>query len=226
VLPIGKTGRVLAPATLWGGALAAVLALACRGGMGPDSAAASAACPEHEPISGDGCSTPIGKSCGYSAPASRQVHCHCVGDVWDCGTPLGIDVPAPSGCPLAQPANGASCPLPPHVPAYPGDTYRSGCFYEVAMSVPHECVCVHHRPNWLGSRSASWDCGQIGVGGPPRPPGACPERKPPDDSLCAGPMNTDCQYGYNLTTTCRCVPTGGAEAAWGCKTVTEPPSPH
>ncbi|MFO0614727.1 MAG: hypothetical protein U0414_19225 [Polyangiaceae bacterium] len=173
-------------------------------------------CPVTEPGNHADCRLPIGASCLYSVPASRSAHCHCMSGAWECGTPLGIDVDAPAGtCPAVQPKAGATCSLVERDP----QQNRPGCFYDVPMAITHDCNCAHYGDADRGE----WDCGQL-TGDAPVDARGCPARQPPGESLCKVPPTVDCQYGYNLSTNCRCGEQGGV-STWTCVTTPQPPSP-
>jgi hypothetical protein len=135
---------------------------------------------------------------------------------WDCGTPLGIDVPAAAtDCPAAQPTNGSACSMPEREPS--GN--RPGCFFDVAMTTTHDCSCEHYLDG-----HAIWDCGLRSGDGPVDSKG-CPARQPLDSTLCNQAASVACQYGYNLSTTCRCHGGTPSQTTWSCETVAQPPSP-
>src|SRR5262245_14907631 len=121
----------------------AVLALGIAACGAPARAAnpdGGAACPTAEPKGHSACGRGVGEPCSYTIPALRTVHCHCVGPVWSCDTPLGIDSlnDAP-GCPAQPPMAGQSCTLQP--PAQP-TTFRPGCRYQVAATpIVRDCFC-------------------------------------------------------------------------------------
>ena len=192
----------------------ALLATSCAGASGGDPAGSATTCPAKEPPPKGRCALGIHASCQYDVPATRGIHCSCIGGAWSCGTPLGIDVSAPEGtCPAAKPEDKTRCTLPER----DASNNRPGCFYTVPAAMRDECVCAYQSRG-----HGEWDCGQIGIGGPP-PTNACPERQPHEDTLCA-PPGESCQYGYNLSTTCRCKGDGDS-AKWACVTEKQPPSP-
>jgi hypothetical protein len=209
--------------------IAITLALAlttahCTGTAHADRMAASAgaaSCPSAEPANGSACALPAGDACNFTVRASRTVHCHCMGQVWDCGTPLGIDVPTSATCPSSQPASGSACTLP-STANDPGGN-RPGCFYDVAMTTNHQCVCAHAASAPANGR---WDCGPVPTPIPADPRG-CPARTPADNTLCTVAHGVDCQYGFNLSTTCRCnaISPSDPRSAWRCHTSPMPPAP-
>ena len=100
---------------------------------------------------------------------------------------------------------------------------RPGCFYEVpATSIVRDCACAHYA----SPARAVWDCGPRGGTDAAVDARGCPARQPAGDSVCSVPAETQCQYGYNLSTTCQCAPAGGSDRAWHCITVAQPPSPR
>jgi hypothetical protein len=171
---------------------------------------------------GASCGLGVGAVCSYTLAAVRAVHCHCSGPSWDCGPPTGMDSSerAP-GCPARAPEAGTTCTIA-STPPYPGGP-RPGCFYEVpATSIVHDCACAHYA---FPARAA-WDCGPRGGTDAAVDARGCPARQPAGDSLCTVAAETQCQYGYNLSTTCQCAPPGGGDRAWRCVTVAQPPSPR
>jgi hypothetical protein len=182
------------------------------------SPASGALCPDAEPAQGGGCSVAVGSQCTYTIAAVRDDFCHCFGANWDCGPPAGIDSPenAP-GCPASHPAVGSTCTLKAPDP-YPGT--RAGCHYQVAATpILHECECAHPA---AGGR-ATWLCGPYA--GAMVDAHGCPSRKPAADTLCVVAADAQCQYDYDLTTTCKCRPLSGGKSAWTCVHHDEPPSP-
>lgn len=183
------------------------------------SSEGSTTCPAAEPGQRSDCAVAVGRVCTYRLAAVRTVHCHCVGTSWDCGPPLGIDSlsDAPD-CPAQAPTSGTACTLQGAPPA-PG--VRPGCRYQVAATpIVHDCACAHFE-----SDDPRWDCGPR-VGDAPVDARGCPAREPVARSLCTGPTATQCQYGYNLSTTCECLaPEPGDPRQWRCRTSPQPPSP-
>jgi hypothetical protein len=164
----------------------------------------------------------VGAVCSYTLAAVRAVHCHCIGPRWDCSPPTGMDSSDRAlGCPARAPEAGTACTIA-STPPYPGGP-RPGCFYEVpATSIVRDCACAHYA----SPSRAVWDCGPRGGTDAAVDPNGCPARQPASDSLCTVPAETQCQYGYNLSTTCQCGSPGGADRAWRCITVAQPPSPR
>ena len=179
----------------------------------------SIACPAAEPANGSRCTVAAGNACNFSVRASRTAHCHCIGQVWDCGTPLGIDVPTSATCPATQPNAGSTCTIP----AGPPGGNRPGCTYEVPMSINHQCVCAHAAS---APATGTWDCGQVPIPVPVDPRG-CPARVPAEATICTVARGVDCQYGFNLSTTCRCNPLSPSDprTAWQCHTSPSRPAP-
>jgi hypothetical protein len=196
-------------------AFSALVAWSCAGGASSGGTSGDpTACPAKEPAARGRCSLPLNLSCPYDVPATRTVHCGCYKGEWGCGTPLGIDIAAPADqCPAKKPDDNTRCTLPDRDSA----NNQPGCFYEVSAKMRDECVCAYESKG-----HGEWDCGQIGIGGPPRTT-PCPERQPHEDTLCA-PLELNCQYGYNLSTNCSCKGEGD-DAKWACVTRPEPPSP-
>jgi hypothetical protein len=218
LLVLAVTGRLLC------GCATASSASSADGSAGADGGASSSAalvaraeavCPDREPVHASACGLPIEKPCTYTLAAVRSVHCHCIGPVWDCGTPLGIDsLDDAPGCPAQPPTSGQTCPLTAP-PPYPG--VRPGCRYQVpATPIIHDCFCAHFR--W--PRRDRWDCGRR-AGDAPFDTRGCPVRQPLQSSLCTPGPRGPCQYGYNLSTDCQCTPGG----QWRCHTSPQPPSP-
>lgn len=179
------------------------------------------ACPEAEPKGGANCNLGIGEPCSYRYAAMRTVHCHCAGPVWDCGPPTSMDVSADTGtCPAEVPRPGQKCGLLKR----DSGSNRPGCIYEVpATPVTRDCFCAH----FLNPERTRWDCGQR-TGNSPYDAKMCPWRQPAQDSLCRPTKARECQYGFNLSTTCRCLAFGGQDALfqWKCETAKQPPAPR
>jgi hypothetical protein len=186
--------------------------------MSQEGDASAAGCPGTEPGKGRSCSLEVGKQCTYTIAAVRNDFCRCYGPNWDCGVPLGIDSTEDApGCPASHPTVGSACTLKAPDP-YPGT--RAGCHYQVAATpIRDECECAHPA----AGGPATWYCGQYV--GPPVDASGCPARKPATDTLCVAAADAQCQYDYNLSTTCRCTPLAGGKSAWKCVHHHEPPSP-
>jgi hypothetical protein len=199
------------------------LALAAIGCSGSSSAQpVPTTCPRAERRGGDQCAVPIDNVCRFEIEMVRSDFCHCADHVWQCGVPLGIDSPSDApGCPSAHPSNGSACTPPPPQPGT--GSFRLGCHYQVrATPDTHDCVCAH-----FADGRAIWDCARSGGGMPVTTHDGCPARQPVASSLCNQPASaqTDCQYGYNLSTTCNCAPSSRGQRAWHCETHAQPPSP-
>ena len=179
----------------------------------PRQAHASDTCPAAEPSAGS-CDLSVGKICRYTLAAEHPVHCHCIGDNWDCGTPLGIDIDVTdkTQCPAQQPSG--ACTLK----ETRQNGNRPGCFYTAAATpIIHDCACAH----FPATGKAQWDCGVSGGGTDVVDSDGCPARQPTVDSQCTPPKRP-CGYGPNFATTCECT---GNVSTWHCKTADMPPMP-
>jgi hypothetical protein len=221
LLPMVLSGSRPGFALLVASAALAIGALCCVTKARGTGADGGSTCPTSEPATGTSCSLGVGGMCTYTIAAVRSVHCHCVGPSWDCGPPTGMDSTGDlAGCPARVPEAGATCTIP-STPPYPGGP-RPGCYYEVpATPVIHDCACAHYA---LPAR-AVWDCGPRGGSDAAVDARGCPARQPPGESLCVTPAETQCQYGYNLSTTCQCSLPGTTIRTWRCTTQPQPPSP-
>jgi hypothetical protein len=182
----------------------------------PKQVHTSDVCPTAEPANAGSCDLQMGKICRYTIKAEHQVHCHCVGDNWDCGTPLGIDIAATdqTACPPHQPSG--ACTL--RETGQNGN--RPGCFYTAAATpFVHDCSCAYFPT----TSKAHWDCGESG-GSAVVDSDGCRARQPTADSQCAPPKRP-CGYGPNFATTCECTPLHGDVSTWHCKTADMPPMP-
>jgi hypothetical protein len=182
---------------------------------------ATTVCQPEEPENGAACGLVVGKACSYTIPSVHTVICSCNDEAWGCGVPSGNDATeSAAGCPASAPKVGETCRF--QVPAaYP----RPGCLYEVpATPIVHDCFCAHAASALFGEPRAVWDCKQRTGAPTPFDANGCPWVQPADDSQCTSTTPAACQYGYNLSTTCRCAPRGDVRA-WRCETVEMPPSP-
>lgn len=199
-------------------ALAWIVLLGC--GKHADTAKAvhtTDVCPTAEPAAGS-CDLQRDKVCTYTIKAIRQVHCHCIGDNWDCGTPLGIDIEVTdkTQCPAQQPSG--ACTL--KEAGQNGN--RPGCLYTApATPIVRDCSCAY----FPATGKAQWDCGARGGGiADAVDSDGCPARQPTVDSQCTPPKHS-CGYGPNFATTCECTPFKGDVSTWHCKTADMPPMP-